>query len=652
MRYNFLQFIVFILFTSLFLHPFKNNAQNNIEIDTVFVKAGNSIIFNDTSFILPHDTILFIPDTMNVLIGRTGSKFYMKLKNAAQKNKLTRELYRLAFRAPKRTNQNNAIATRAETPFIPYEGKTIRNINIKRLPIFGPTIADTTREAITWIGKSANKLHHTTRQWVIKQNLLFKPGDKVNPYLLAENSSVLRRLRYIDDATILIIPIGNDSVDIQVLTKDIFPLTGSVQIDSPQELYLEGKSVNILGLGLGFDNAFSANTERREKVRYDLSKLSFNNVLGSFINTNLQLHNNDDSLTHILSANRSIIPLKFDYFGGLKLYSGRWKYPLNNPTEDSLRLFKNVHFNEYDLFFGRSFINREKKTSSYWAPLIKTIAIRYQVLNYFNRPKVSVDTNFRLQKHTNLFTSACISKQDYFTTSYFYEFGRTEDIPYGYQCILTGGYQFGEFFDRSYLSGQIKFANVFPKIGYLFGKIELGGYIRAGKFEQGVLNFKQIFATNALKFHRSRIRIYSKATYTLGINRLDTDTIYLEEIHGFPTIDYGDFPGIKRFTFSPEINVFTPWYFYGFRFSLFAFSDFAWIGFKDRSVFENKTHIYAGTGIRFKNENLIFETIQLGLSYFINAPPGDNPFAFMVGTIQTLKFPQFLPDKPAKLGYK
>lgn len=640
---------LFLLLFLLFSIPNLSLAQN-VRYDTLFVKKGNTVIMKDTTFTLLRDSMFIVPDTVQILTGKTGKSFYEKLKISASKNKLTKELYNLAFSAPAQVD--TAKTVKAETPYLPYDGKVIRNINIKSLDIFGPTINDTTRQAATWIGKTANKLHHNTRQWVIKQSLLFKNGDKVNPYLLAENATVLRRLPYLEDATIIIQQVSKDSVDIQVVTKDIFPLDVTPDITSLTEVTLKGRSVNVLGLGIGTSHAISVDAEREKgrQFRYDLGKININNIGGTFINSEMSYQHKSDSLVKSISISRSIIPLKFDYFGGTKYYTGQWYYPLID--NDSVLKTQTVTFNEFDLYMGRSFVNRKYKVDARRSPVIKTLAGRYQYVEFKNRPFVSADSNFRLQTARNLFASFCISKQDYFNTSFFYEFGRTEDIPIGYQVIWLGGYQFGEFFERTYLGTTAKAAGLFPKMGYLYGEINLGGFVHNNRFEQGVFSVKSIYATNSIRMNRSRLRFYVKSTFTYGINPLPSDTLYIEEIHGFPD-DFTDLlPGNQRFTISPEINVFTPWYLYGFRFSIFGYSDLAWIGFEGKSIFRNPLRMHIGSGLRVKNENLIFDTFELSLSYVVNAPPGENPFAIMLGTVQSLRFPQFMPSKPQKIRFK
>jgi len=102
-------------------------------------------------------------------------------------------------------------------PFIKYAGKTIRHIYIRNVGFEGD-VKDTTKVNGGFGVKLGNALHKNTRQKIIANNLLFKEGDKLNPYMLTDNERYLRDLDYIQDALIIVQPVtGDDDVDLLVL---------------------------------------------------------------------------------------------------------------------------------------------------------------------------------------------------------------------------------------------------------------------------------------------------------------------------------------------------------------------------------------------------------------------------------------------------
>src|SRR5678815_4187640 len=93
---------------------------------------------------------------------------------------------------------------RKDLLFNRYKGKYIRNIIVRRLD-FGTPLNDTARKFETRLTHWANDLHHKTRESVIRKNLFFKPGDKLEPFLIADNERYLRDLPYLRDADICLL---------------------------------------------------------------------------------------------------------------------------------------------------------------------------------------------------------------------------------------------------------------------------------------------------------------------------------------------------------------------------------------------------------------------------------------------------------------
>ncbi|MBK6633791.1 MAG: hypothetical protein IPG38_05305 [Chitinophagaceae bacterium] len=112
-------------------------------------------------------------------------------------------------------------------PYLKFKGLIIRSIETIRLG-FEYDIDDTTSIKNNFGTRVGKALHKNTADKVIKRNLFFNEGDPLYPYLLADNERYLRELIFIKDARILVdFAEGSaDSVDVIVLTKDVFRLAG------------------------------------------------------------------------------------------------------------------------------------------------------------------------------------------------------------------------------------------------------------------------------------------------------------------------------------------------------------------------------------------------------------------------------------------
>ena len=141
-------------------------------------------------------------------------------------------------------------AVKVVNPFVVYSGKTIRTIRILRLG-FERNIFDTTTYKNSFGAIIANGFHRSTLVKVVKNNLFFKNGDKIHPYLMADNERHLRDQIYIQDARILIDTVQNctDSVDVVVITKDVFPLGGKFNMSSTTKIAAQIRNENVAGSG-------------------------------------------------------------------------------------------------------------------------------------------------------------------------------------------------------------------------------------------------------------------------------------------------------------------------------------------------------------------------------------------------------------------
>jgi hypothetical protein len=108
-------------------------------------------------------------------------------------------------------------------------GPLIRFIVIQPKNVFDPSIPGENHFPYTW----ANAIHFTTRDRVVRQALLVKPGEVADKDLLDESERILRSLPFIKDARIRTFPVGDGRVDVVVETHDTW--TTQPQIDFGSE---------------------------------------------------------------------------------------------------------------------------------------------------------------------------------------------------------------------------------------------------------------------------------------------------------------------------------------------------------------------------------------------------------------------------------
>jgi outer membrane protein assembly factor BamA len=104
------------------------------------------------------------------------------------------------------------------------------------------------RLAYRWI----NRLHRATRPAVIERQLLFASGDRYSPRLLEESERLLRRDRYLGNVEIRPVAAGAGTVDIDVVTRDVWTLdlgVGVGRAGGHGSSRVELEDANFLGSG-------------------------------------------------------------------------------------------------------------------------------------------------------------------------------------------------------------------------------------------------------------------------------------------------------------------------------------------------------------------------------------------------------------------
>ncbi len=161
----------------------------------------------------------------------------------------------------------------------------------------------------------ANDYHTNTRLYVVRQQLLFKPGDSYAPRLLEESARLLRKSNYLYDARVVPYRVCGQRVDILVITRDIWTLYPSVSFsrsggENKSGIGLEDN--NILGTGNRVNFSYHNDDERSG---YTFAYKT-ENLLGSRVNLRSHFSNNSDGNIAKLSLNRPFYALDARWAAG------------------------------------------------------------------------------------------------------------------------------------------------------------------------------------------------------------------------------------------------------------------------------------------------------------------------------------------------
>lgn len=592
-----------------------------VKIDTLFVPKGYLVILDDTSFVVSTDT---------VIVGRRvkmrqdpyskSSRFYDSLQERAQRSRVTKELHEMLIRKQRRAQTIDSVIIKSEDSYAIYNGMKIRSIQIKKVDLLEGSVLDTVLVSTSRVGKMVNRLHYDTRDFIIRNNLLFEEGDEVDPYKLADNERLLRQFRTIRDARIYLKPAEGttDQVDVVVVTQDVASVGASGTYSSLSNFRIDAYDINILGYAKQLQVSYFRNTAGRPADGYEVS-LSEPNFGSSFIRGEIKYTDNYLRNRVSLTASRDFLTPKMKYAGGAEIFKTRENYVINR--NDTLP--QPYAQESLDVWIGRSFSLAQRTNF--------IVALRTNDYRFTSRPVISQDSNFFFYNRNYILGGLTIFKNNYIKGSLIQGFGKTEDVPVSGLLGLTFGPEYNDFTTRHYFDIHGGLGRYFDRVGYFSGELTVGGFKKSNTWEDGVVNLNARYFSNLMPAARAKVRQFVNFSYVKGYNRTINQQLLLgrgwRDPKGFVPV------GDERITLGLETVYFTHWYYYGFKFALYHGADFNLIGMGEEKIVSKK-NVFPSlkAGIRMLNDNLVFPTLSVDLNYYIRSGDYKPSFAISIST--------------------
>jgi hypothetical protein len=537
---------------------------------------------------------------------------YNSLENAANKYFITREIHSIIIAKPdcEKAKNENVITQLSSSEFAPYTNLVIRSIYIQKIEVFGPTVSNPTAQPGSWMEKEGNRIHVKTRDYIIKNNLLFKINDRIIPSQLSDNERIIRSLPFIEDVKIIVKQDNRqpDSVDLVLIVKDNW--SKGIDIQSIGESSSSFEFVNKNLMGVGHQIKYVMNFDNRESPQIGHEGYyKISNIRNSFFSLNAGYVNSFDEKRLEASLTRDFIAASNKYAGGLSV----------NRTNDKVQLrfhpdyLYQVNSLHREAWIGRSFLISPKTSQ---LPLSLILASSCANDKFYERPSVAENLLYNYQNKTLFLFSVSLMKQSFYKTNYLYSYGRTEDIPYGGLLQFTGGLEKNEFVNRGYFATSLSHGVFLNRMGYMYNNLQFGSFLYRGNCMQGLFNFHSTYFSNLLIVNRSKFRFLYDIEYTRGINRNADE--YLTINNGFGIRGFKDeiLDGNQRFRIKLEEIFFTPYSRLDFKFAIFSFADMAWVSSSGENVFSTPMYSGFGIGLRIHNERLVFKTISIRLAYY------------------------------------
>lgn len=542
---------------------------------------------------------------------QSSSEFYKKVQSTAHRNFFSRLLYPLLFRKSPADISKEMVAGSDSLPYISQKGKIIRSIKIYKAPVFGSSVFDTTDVSDNWANRTLNSFHFNTREAVIRSYLLVHKGDELNPVILADNERIIRQSALFADARFIAnSQPGNDSVDLILVIKDVFPFSFDLKVKNATSGSIRLYNRNILGFGHQLEQSFDINTHKSPYITMSSGGYKIRNIRRSFTDLDVVWKNTPELKRIGIQVAKPFVSPETRSGGGVnfqKVRSGETQ-GVSNPA---IRL----EYNIYDFWGGyATIINRFKSPSGVRS--VFALTGRYYNINYQHSSPVVLESASPAVTLNRYIAGLTLIKSGYYRSNMVYSFGRTEDIPTGNFAQLITGYETSILASRYYTGIKLLSGEKINRDHFIYSWFESGGYWSESRFSDGIISLGLEYISGLYQFGSHRLRSFLSLSYKAGINRISVGELRVNSSEFLKTYRNFREKGHQRLGIRAETVVFTPYYLLGFRFAAYSFIEAAMIASPGKFALSGYVYPALGLGLRIRNENLVFSTFQLGLTLY------------------------------------
>ena len=536
-----------------------------------------------------------------------------------------------------------------------YEGKKIRSITIEQKH-FGASVVNPNKIKVDALTKFADNLHNKTNEKIIRKNLFIHEQEILDPLVIAYNEKWLRDLPYIQDARILasLSSIDTNEVNLYIITKDIFPFGGSFNIRNADSYNatLSTDNANDKGNAFTLIHNFDKNREINTGWGFDYTHRNFK---GSFTDITIgaksfapNMANGELSeSTFYLNGNRPLLTPNSKWTWGFDFNNANNKNVFLSKWSDSLFISSyNYSLHHFDVWIGYQLFSKQLS--------LKANNIHYFVqTRYFENLFQERPTDYLAQLDKNyqnikaLLGSFTLFKQKIIRTQYLYGFGRNEDLPTGKSMVITAGTYSRENNALPYLGMQLESYKLLKNENFRHTILSTGSSYNDGQL-QDVRFIASIEQINKLHYLESgyKYRSIINISFTETLKNKFNEALLINSGYGIPQLNNERIYGGSRITANWESVWYNSRSFYGFRTSPFAFGNITYLRTVGQPIGSGDIYSSIGSGMRLRNENLIFGTIELKAFYFPRTNLQVSPWNISLITNLRYKYNSSIISKP------
>lgn len=586
-----------------------------------------------------------------------NDSIYKKIQDYSRKRKFTKFIHKLMFRPvqPQKASQaRRKIKERTpemQNTYNNYEGKIVRRIIVETLDPFGYSITDTTSKPDNWAQNFGNRVHLKTKEFTIKNLLLFKRDQPLDSLLVKDSERLIRAQRYVRRVAITPRPLGaaSDSVDVYIRVLDSWSLIPNGTASGSKTAFSLTER-NFMGLGHQFENDFDkrfSNGETSYLARYTVP-----NIMNTYINSTITYQIwKGDNWVKSFGAERPFYSAFTKWAGGAYVESRFQRDTLPNAQQEwNWQEFKS---SAQDYWAGHAFKIYEGNDEEARTTRLVT-SLRYFNRKYTETPTIEYDSIGYYSNEKLYLASVGITSRKFVQDKFLFNYDIVEDIPIGKLYSATFGVQNKNNQNRAYLGGRYAFGNYY-KWGYLSANLEVGSYFYRDITQQTTLRADLLYFTNIKTLGEWRFRHFIKPILVFGDNRMPiyTDQLNINGDNGIAGFNSRNLKGTKKLLLTLQTQSFSPWNISGFRINPFANITLGLVGDEQRKLYEGPLYAKFGLGLLLYNDYLIFNSFQLSLAYYPNIPDnGYNILKTNGAQNSDIRLPDFQVAEPAIVPYQ
>ncbi|SFE52746.1 hypothetical protein SAMN05518672_107101 [Chitinophaga sp. CF118] len=652
--------------------------KNVQSVDTVPVKEENVPVLGiDLKSIRLFDTVStkglsrpisgIIPQNIKLLDSvqtKPGSKNWFRrmkeyrdsMRNKQYRDSIIRKVTRQNIPEPE---LNDSVIIKSEKYFTPFSGRVIRDIYYRKVNVFGPdNIKDTAFTTSMKLIHLANRLHYSSEEWVIRQSLFFRQGDTINPYEMSDNERYLRNRPFVSDARLYIInaAVSPDSVDLLVVTKDVFEYGIDVSEVTPTAVRATVSNNNLFGAGqelrIGTSWHNNYNPPWGSEIRYTKY-----NALGTFTDfsagyTSLNNYNPIDSGVYegayYISLNRPLYRSEANWVGGVNLSN---HFSINNFNRIDT-FYRDYRYQVIDVWGGYNFLKQDKRKAGSRKPNLAFL-FRHNNIFFQRTPKQEMFKTSPVYNDRRFYLGeAVVFKQDFFKTHHFFGFGRTEDIPLGYTASISAGWESWNHRRRAYTG--IEAQKFWPTRlqGVINASAGISTFWLDNVAEDPVIHAQIEYYSRLFKIGKAMFRQFTYFDYLGNVNPYLYRPLDINNEHGVWGFRGSLMNGYQRLNLRSETVYYSALKVLGFKFNFFTSLQASQLTSNNNNILKNPIYTGIGFGFRVKNENLAINTIKISGNYFPKTPAPIKPFFLEITTIVDFRFDIYGLRAPAFLQFR